>query len=192
MLASFKPRSHSLVMRQITFHNAGPEDYEIVAQLHVASWRKTYAHIYPQSFLQNEAPEERRAYWKKVLERDSGKDLVILATKHDGATIGFAGLRMLDNAAADAHLDSLHVESANQGLGTGRALMSESARQLLMRGANSFDLWVYDDNRPAIDFYTRLGGVAVERGFEDIYGGRFAHTRIAWHDLPALIEVCAP
>ncbi|MGI9372037.1 MAG: GNAT family N-acetyltransferase [Hyphomicrobiales bacterium] len=178
-------------MRQITFHNAGPQDHETVARLHVQSWRKTYAHFYPPSFLQHKATQERLSHWKNVLEQEAPEDIVILAYDEADEPLGFASLKVNADAEADATLDCLHLETNKRGLGIGRLLMKECARQLDVRELSSMCLWVYDDNAPAIRFYERLDGTVTSAGFEDIYGGRFAHTQYSWHDLPALIEKCA-
>jgi GNAT superfamily N-acetyltransferase len=55
-------------------------------------------------------------------------------------------------------LEDLYVEPDERGSGTGVALMAELAREVERGGYYSLDWEVLDWNRPALDFYQRLGG----------------------------------
>jgi len=58
-------------------------------------------------------------------------------------------------------LEDLFVEPAERGSGTGAALMAELARRVREGGYYSLDWEVIDWNRPALDFYERLGAHPV-------------------------------
>ena len=60
-------------------------------------------------------------------------------------------------------LEDLYVEPEERGAGTGVALMAELARQVKEGGYYSLDWEVLDWNRPALDFYERLGGERLVR-----------------------------
>ena len=60
-------------------------------------------------------------------------------------------------------LEDLYVEPAERATGTGVALMAELAREVERGGYYSLDWEVLDWNRPAIDFYERLGAERLVR-----------------------------
>ncbi|USI74156.1 GNAT family N-acetyltransferase [Sphingomonas morindae] len=55
------------------------------------------------------------------------------------------------------YLEDLFVEPEARGLGLGRALFAALAREAVARGCARMDWAVLDWNRPAMDFYERLG-----------------------------------
>jgi diamine N-acetyltransferase len=60
------------------------------------------------------------------------------------------------------HLEDLFVLPAHRRQGIGRALMSAVAREAVASGCRRLELSVLDWNRPAIDFYERLGAVSLD------------------------------
>jgi GNAT superfamily N-acetyltransferase len=60
------------------------------------------------------------------------------------------------------YLEDLFVRPAARGQGVGRALLARVARLALERGCARLEWAVLDWNRPAIDFYRRLGAVAMD------------------------------
>lgn len=55
------------------------------------------------------------------------------------------------------YLEDLFVKPEHRGRGLGKALLQEVARVALERGCGRLEWAVLDWNRPAIDFYERLG-----------------------------------
>lgn len=60
------------------------------------------------------------------------------------------------------YLEDLYVRPAHRGGGIGRALLARVARTAVDRGCGRLEWWVLDWNRPAIDFYERLGAAAMD------------------------------
>lgn len=60
------------------------------------------------------------------------------------------------------YLEDLYVRPAHRGGGIGRALLARVARTAVDRGCGRLEWWVLDWNRPAIDFYERLGATAMD------------------------------
>jgi GNAT superfamily N-acetyltransferase len=63
---------------------------------------------------------------------------------------------------AGIYLEDLFVEPAFRGRGIGMALLAYIARVAKERGCARLNWAVLDWNQPAIDFYRRLGAVALE------------------------------
>jgi GNAT superfamily N-acetyltransferase len=59
------------------------------------------------------------------------------------------------------YLEDLFVEPAARGRGVGLALMSALARITVARNYGRFEWSVLDWNRPALDFYAKLGAVPM-------------------------------
>jgi GNAT superfamily N-acetyltransferase len=88
-----------------------------------------------------------------------------LLAEEDGRAIGFAlffptfstweGLPGL-------YLEDLFVRDEARGAGVGRALLAALARIAVERGYGRLELAALDWNTPAIGFYERLGGTAMD------------------------------
>ena len=75
-----------------------------------------------------------------------------------GRLLGFVLSRL---AADEAEILTIAVDSAHQGKGIGRALLSENLRQAANAGAKMMFLEVAKDNAPALALYERFGFVKV-------------------------------
>ena len=60
------------------------------------------------------------------------------------------------------YLEDLYVEPGSRGSGLGKALLTALAEIAVQRGYARFEWWVLDWNRPSIEFYRRLGAVAMD------------------------------
>ena len=60
------------------------------------------------------------------------------------------------------------------------------AELLLEQGYATAYLWVLEENRRAIQFYERLGGVRVEKAIKSIFGYDAPSYKISWSDLSAI------
>ncbi|HEX8299696.1 MAG TPA: GNAT family N-acetyltransferase [Rubricoccaceae bacterium] len=65
-------------------------------------------------------------------------------------------------AAWGLYLEDLFVRPEHRGTGVGIALLRAVAQEAVRRGAGRLDWVVLDWNRPAIDFYRRLGAVPMD------------------------------
>jgi GNAT superfamily N-acetyltransferase len=171
----------------ITIRRAGADDWAGIASIHVASWRTAYRGIYPDSYLDDEAPEERRQFWRAALVgMDPQLDGVFLA-EQAGEPIGFACLRRTAEAAGPL-LDNLHVLPDRKGEGTGRRLIAAAAAWLAAKEPQApLQLGVWKDNVGARAFYARLGGIEVEEYDAATAGGGSARqVRVRWERAAAL------
>ena len=166
----------------VTLRRAGPDDWAAVAAIHAASWRSAYRGIYPDSYLDEEAPEERRAFWREALaEMDPERDVLFLAEDEAGEAVGFACLLRKADAAGPL-LDNLHVLPERKGEGIGRRLIAAAAAWLVAKEAEApLELGVWADNRAARRFYARLGGREI--GTDDVEvpgGGTAPQIQVRW------------
>ena len=168
-------------MASIALRRAGPGDWAAVAAVHAASWRSAYRGIYSDSYLDDEAPEERRSFWRAALaEWDPELDAVFLA-EEAGEAVGFACVRR-EAEAAGPLLDNLHVLPERKGEGIGRRLIRAAAAWLAAKEPGAaLRLGVWKDNVAARRFYARLGGQEVEETILPTEGGgSAAQIKVCW------------
>ena len=88
-----------------------------------------------------------------------------LVAEVDGHVVGFA-LYFLNFSTWEGthglYLEDLFVEPDHRGSGLGRALLAALAAIARDRGYARVEWSVLDWNQPSIDFYTRLGAVAMD------------------------------
>ena len=65
-------------------------------------------------------------------------------------------------ATPGIYLEDLYVRPGFRGLGIGRALLSELAKEVLQRGFKRLDWWVLRWNATAINFYEDIGARAMD------------------------------
>lgn len=158
-------------MTQIAFREAALADADLIANLHAESWRHAYRGIFPDSFLDRQAGEERRNYWHARLADLAGKDSLVLLAEANGSPAGFVCVETQTEPEWGAFVDNLHVLPRYQGLGIGKRLAAAAAEWARSRGKRRMYLWVYEQNRDARAFYEIQRWKAVERVTKDIPGG---------------------
>ncbi len=107
-------------------------DAPAIARVHVSSWLSTYRGLLPDDFLASLSEMNYTERWRRVITEGTSKVVV-----------------------AEDVLD------AAQRRGFGRELVRASVDGLRELGLTDMIIWVLRDNRPARDFYERLGGIYV-------------------------------
>lgn len=88
-----------------------------------------------------------------------------LVAEHAGTVVGFALYFRNFSTWEGVHgiyLEDLYVSPETRGLGLGKALLAALAQIAVERGYARLDWAVMDWNQPSIDFYRRLGAVALD------------------------------
>jgi ribosomal protein S18 acetylase RimI-like enzyme len=139
---------------------ANVTDAPAIAGVHVSSWLSTYRGLLPDDFLESLSKTNYTERWKRVITEGTSK--VVVA--EDGAgVVGFAsgGRERAGEQGFDGELYAIYVLDNAQGRGFGRELVRAMVDGLRELGLGNMIIWVLRDNRPARDFYERLGGVYV-------------------------------
>jgi GNAT superfamily N-acetyltransferase len=167
---------------------ASASDAAAVAAIHATSWRSAYRGIYPDAYLDDEAPAERSAHWSAFMAcHDPERDAVLIAEEGDEA-VGFACL--LRNGDVPL-LDNLHVLPDRKGEGIGRRLLAAAAAWLAEREPDApLELGVWEGNRAARRFYASLGGTETGTSAIPVPGGGSApQVRVRWERAAALASL---
>ena len=133
-------------------------DADGIADVHVRSWRETYAGLIPEQLMGAEALEARRSMWTSILALDPRPGAIAIAER-GGRVVGFAfaGPATHPDAtkgltpARDWHLYSIYLLSVAQGAGIGHALLEMVVHD------RPAQLWVVRENERARAFYERHG-----------------------------------
>ncbi len=140
---------------------ACPEDAEMIAAIHVASWHETYASLLPRAAIDRHDKASRRTLWQAALTANRSRIAVI-------PDIGFAAMGpQRDPSLSTDHPDeltALYVLRRHHGQGHGRALLSA------VRGRAPFTAWVLSGNTRAQGFYARLGATELRRETDVAHG----------------------
>jgi ribosomal protein S18 acetylase RimI-like enzyme len=163
-----------------------------LAHIQVDSYRSAYAEILPAEFLSHFSYVEQTQDWLNLIDSE-GPAILLVAENEAKEICGYAlGTATSPNLpGCDGELDALHVRADLRGQGIGRELVRAMAIQLRQAGCKRMGLWVLTENKPAREFYERLGGHAsVERtillGEADTQAGE---TSYIWS---AIDELCGP
>ena len=104
-----------------------PADAPEIADLHVATWRETYAHLLPADYFSEEHHQMRKAMWQHILGSPRDEWAVRIA-KIDGQVVGFAmagpsfGAEGQDLARGIDQLYSLYVTAVHTAPASDRLL----------------------------------------------------------------------
>ena len=145
---------------------ATAEDAETIAQIHVASWRESYAGLMPAQALSDLDVTERARLWRGILAGGPPSGAIFLLEFAREGPAGFAscGAQRSDrlrDSGYPGEFEAIYILERGQRRGGGRALMRVMARHLLAQGWGSASVWVFRDNAPARRFYEALGGLAT-------------------------------
>jgi ribosomal protein S18 acetylase RimI-like enzyme len=163
---------------------AGPGDAQGLADVHVRSWRESYAGLLPAAYLAQMNPRVHARRWRLQLMAARPTEVVLAAEGRDGL-VGYCGGH-LTSREGEAEVSTLYLIRPAQKLGLGRQVLGASARVLRSRGARALTLWVLNGNGPARGFYEHLGATAVSERAVRGWGGGLLETAYRWDEIGRL------
>ncbi|MDB5570813.1 MAG: family N-acetyltransferase [Hyphomicrobiales bacterium] len=148
----------------ITIRHASSSDADEIADVHDAAWRSAYRGIIPGRELERMIARRGPAWWRSAIARRSG----LLVLEFDECIVGYVsyGKNRLPAIPFGGEIFELYLLPECQGVGFGRRLFNAARRDLVAHGYAGSVVWALADNQPALDFYTRLGGVEIRRAEE--------------------------
>jgi len=159
---------------------AAPSDFQSIAAIHAESWKDSYADELPAEFLAGRIDRVLVRYWREIeIQRE---DVVLVA--EEDSLAGFAAIW----CRPIPFLDNLHVIPSQRSQGVGSALMRAAAKELIRKGHQTAYLWVFENNKRALRFYERLGGVQKEQARKSVFGYKVPSRKIIWDDLSILLR----
>lgn len=177
-------RVKDLIEVGVEFRNARHDDMPEVARVHVESWRRSFAGIAPEKFLQDMAIEKRLDAYANRASEESYK--MVVAEHPQMGIVGFAdfGPPVLQVDFA-AQIYSFYFLPEFQRKGLGERLFRRCVGEMLDEGANSLCLDSLELS-PYRQFYSKMGGRIVGRDGHKLGGEDFETVIYGWEDLRAL------
>jgi ribosomal protein S18 acetylase RimI-like enzyme len=161
----------------LTLRDAGPEDLDKLAQLHVDTYNET--HVGP--FGTGPTFALRRSQWREKLGGLHATNFVIVLETPGRDLVGFCWSHPADDDPRwGARLNKIYLRRQYQRQGLGQRMVRETVRRLLANGVTSMSLFTEPDNVRACRFYEKLG---AERQLDEkgTFGGMYG-----WSDLKDL------
>lgn len=139
----------------LTVRPAGRQDAERIADLHVSTWRETYAHLLPEDFFGTAHARMRLDMWSQILDHPRD-DQTVRVAEIDGLAVGFAMVGPSTGTEAqpaprERQLFTLYVRTDAHGTGIGQTLLDA------VLGAGPAMLWAARQSPRALAFYRRNG-----------------------------------
>ncbi|MGF1761717.1 GNAT family N-acetyltransferase [Photobacterium sagamiensis] len=138
------------------------KDAEKIADLHARSWRESYRDIFPDSFLDKDVWDDRKACWLARLAKPKYNQHVVVVMDND-IICGFVCAFGNEDPNWGTFIDNLHVSRSYKGKGVGKSLMRMVAKWSMDNFPNEgLYLEVLEDNITARGFYDALGATHQE------------------------------
>jgi ribosomal protein S18 acetylase RimI-like enzyme len=145
----------SVIVRDATVH-----DVEVLADVHVRTWRKAYRGDVPQQYLDQMDAAERQQGWRQILQKP-GSATTLVAEHESKGVVGFIRVSPSRDTDTDPRLvgevQALYLLPGCWGQGAGRLLMDAGLRRLAETGFRENLLWVLATNDRARRFYEAGG-----------------------------------
>jgi ribosomal protein S18 acetylase RimI-like enzyme len=174
------------------FREARLADAAALGELHVASWRETYAGVLPATLLEDLSVEGRTAMWTAVLRAPARFDRTgVFVAEGASGIVGFGacgGQRdpTLAKQGFIGEIGAIYVLKSHQRAGLGAALMDAMALRLMEQEREAAALWVLRENLIACRFYEQMGGAVVAERVEAEAGAELHEVAYGWRDLALL------
>ena len=134
------------------------EDQSQMAKIKIDVWNEAYKNIIDDEYLKSlDLKKQTQKYFRSF---DEYKDRVLVAIK-DKEVLGYSCFDAKTNSIKyDSELVSLYIKDRNRGIGT--ALFKETTKELLSKNKKNMIVWCIKENKKAINFYKKQGGVITE------------------------------
>jgi GNAT superfamily N-acetyltransferase len=183
---------------ELLVRRAEAADAQIIAEIHVNSWRETYAGVMPAGLLAALDINEGAEHWRSRLtaSEEGTRDAVFLVQRAGEPPAGFGSCgrqrsERLTVAGYAGEFFAVYVMQSLQRQGAGRRLMGAMAVNLIDIGCDNAAVWVLRDNPVARNFYEALGGARTGvEGVWSVKGLDIPDVAYGWRDLSRL-AACA-
>ncbi|CAG9295359.1 GNAT family N-acetyltransferase [Celerinatantimonas diazotrophica] len=123
--------------------------------------------LYPEYYGSNYDDElnQPELFFESQIKSASPENIMIGAYR-DNILIGLCGL--ITTEGNQFLIVQMYVRAEFQGNGVGQGLLSEAKSQLIQHKRSSLVLTVYEENKSALDAYSRAGFTAISRDGKEI------------------------
>lgn len=130
---------------------ATPDDAAELADVHVTTWQKAYAGIFPEAYLDRLDRDARIRWWYRFIQEGARVHVA-----EDDRVVGFCHAGGSDDDGW-GEVFALYVHPLYWGAGHGFELLDAGESTLISMGHDKALLWVLEANERGRRFYERQG-----------------------------------
>ena len=159
-----------------------------IAEVHVDSWRSSYADIVSPEVLSDLSYADRKKMWDSILNSPTREKHCYVAETGGDRIVGFACGGPVSEGCGnyEGEIYSIYLLEEYQRGGLGRQLLLSTARRMKDDSIESLLLWVFEDNQGARGFYESLGGELIGRKEIRIGSSDLVEVAYGWRDIRTL------
>ena len=152
-----------------TIRQANNNDGLAIANIHLISWKATYAELLPVTYINKQANLAAKVkMWQEVIAHPNSRTWVA-RDKDCEHSLGFISCFNKDD---EWEITTLYILPNYQGQGIGSELINSALNHVLATTSRAkLYLWVLATNVKAIDFYQQHGFIASAESSEEWYEG---------------------
>lgn len=137
------------------------EDQKQMAKIKIDSWKKTYKNIIDQNYLDSLNYEIQEQKYLNSFE-EYKNNVLIAEDNNTKEVIGYCCFSLEENELADSEIVSIYLNPNYTKKGIGTSLFRETIKELKKYNKKTILLWCLKDNKLAIKFYEKLGGIKIK------------------------------
>lgn len=165
------------------------EDAEVIANIHVMSWKSTYVDLLDEKDLSNMTFDNRRTLWETIL-RMKRKDQCTFVIYNEEHIVGFisGGPERTKRFNYDSEIYTIYLLPDYQRQGLGARLLRVFGEEMKRQGYQSLLVWILKKN-PSSRFYERYQAKPVGEVETSIGEGTYQETAYGWEDIDELLAM---
>ena len=164
----------------MNIREANAEDMELIANLYVMNWKKTYVGLLPDNFLNGLTVNDGINKWQEYLTKE--KHRIFVAYENENFW-GFSACKEDEELKNCLYLDSLHVSESSRGKGVGTKLINTVGSYAYIKGYEHMSICIVKGNDNAKNIYERLGAVHYKDFIDDFGGTKSNSQKLIWNNL---------
>jgi GNAT superfamily N-acetyltransferase len=161
----------------LRIRSASANDTELIARLHIESWRNAYQGMLPREYLEDRLEAERLEHWRSRMPSLIEANGTVAIAECDGQSMGFVCLEAPDQEGS-VLVDNLHARPHLKGRGIGSALLVFARGWARQYGATMMHLFVLESNLAARAFYAAQGWRETKKEQDVMAGIDIVHLRL--------------
>ncbi|MFL0252875.1 GNAT family N-acetyltransferase [Clostridium neuense] len=155
-------------------------DIELIANLYIKNWKKTYIGMLPNKFLNSLKVSYGIQKWQEYPRKERH---MIFVAYEDEKFLGFSACKEDDEINHCLYLDSLHVSEDLRGKGIGTKLLNTVGNYAYKEGYKCMSICIVKGNSNAKGLYEKLGAKHY-KDFIDYFGSTKSNSeKLIWDNL---------
>lgn len=138
----------------MNIREANTDDIELIANLYVMNWKKTYVGLLPDSFLNGLTVNDGIKKWKEYFTKE--KHMIFVAYENE-KFLGFSACKEDEELKNCLYLDSLHVCEISRGKRVGTKLINTVGSYAYIKGYEHMSICIVKGNDKAKGIYEKMG-----------------------------------